>query len=95
MIASEMDAFVPRVLVIRRETGRVRRLRDLAVDNLLQRVDALAIRAERVHEMHSVRTCQSTIPQRARPRFAFFLRSRGDQRCSAELRVRCFWKTRT
>lgn len=48
----EMGASVPRVLVIGREAGRVRRLRDLAVHDLLQRVNALAIGAERVHEMH-------------------------------------------
>jgi len=47
---------MPRVLVVRGETGRMRALADFAVDDFLERVDALG-RVERVgdeHEMHAV-----------------------------------------
>jgi hypothetical protein len=48
---------VPRVLVIGRETGRVGALGDLAVDDFLERVDALrwVLRVRNEHEMHAVR----------------------------------------
>jgi len=46
---------VPAVLVVGRETGRVRALADFAVDDLFQRVDALGRvrRVGDVHEMHA------------------------------------------
>lgn len=43
---------IPRVLVIGRESGRVRRLGDLAVVHFLEGVFALALGVESVHEMH-------------------------------------------
>ena len=36
------------------ETSRVRRVCNTAVDDLVERVDALALGVERVHEMHPV-----------------------------------------
>ena len=42
---------IPRVLVIGGETGGVGGLGDLAINNLLQGVDALAVRAEGVLEV--------------------------------------------
>jgi hypothetical protein len=47
---------VPRVLVVGGETGRVRALADFAVDDLLERVDALGrvLRVGDKHEMHAV-----------------------------------------
>ena len=41
-----------RPLVIGREAGRVRRLGDLAIEHLLEGVEALAAVVEVVHEMH-------------------------------------------
>lgn len=40
------------VLVVGREAGRVGGLGDLAVEDLLQRVDAVAVLALDVHQMH-------------------------------------------
>lgn len=45
---------VSRVGVVGREARGVCRVGDDAVDDLLKRVDALAIGTEGVHEMHSV-----------------------------------------
>jgi hypothetical protein len=46
---------VPRVLVVGRETRRVRALADLAVDDFFERVDALGrvLRVGDKHEMHA------------------------------------------
>lgn len=44
---------VPRVLVVGGEAGGVGALGDLVADDLLQRVDALALGVESVHEMHA------------------------------------------
>lgn len=48
---------VPRVLVVGRETSGMRALADFAIDDLLQRVDALGrvLRVGNVHEMHAVK----------------------------------------
>jgi len=43
------------VLVVGRKSGRVCRLGDLGTDNLLERVDALAVGVESVHKMHDGR----------------------------------------
>lgn len=48
------EIHAPRVRVVGREARRVRRVCDAAVDDLLERVDALALGIEGVHEMHSV-----------------------------------------
>jgi len=53
---------VPRVLVIRREPRWVRRLGDLAINDLLQRVLALAIRSEGVHKMHGCSRWAVSVP---------------------------------
>jgi hypothetical protein len=47
---------VPRVLVVGRKAGRVRALADLAVDDFLQRVDALGrvLRVGDKHKMHAI-----------------------------------------
>lgn len=47
---------VPRISIIRREPRRMSRFGHLAADDFFQRVDALALAVERVHEMHSVCT---------------------------------------
>ncbi len=45
----------PRVLVIGTESGRMRRLGDLAIQDLLEGVGSLArLRVRHVHEMHGV-----------------------------------------
>ena len=59
---SSRSVCIPRVLVIRREPRWVRRLGDLAIHNLLQRVLALAIRSEGVHEMHSCSRWAVSVP---------------------------------
>ena len=41
-------------LVVGRESRGVGRLCDLAIDNLLERVNALSVNPEGVHEMHLV-----------------------------------------
>lgn len=43
---------IPGVLVVWREPRRVRGLGDLAFGDFLQRVGALAVRVESVHEVH-------------------------------------------
>lgn len=43
---------LPGPLVVGREARRVRRLGDLPVGDLLEGVEAVALRVERVHEMH-------------------------------------------
>lgn len=50
-----MKCHIPRVLVIGGETSGVGGLGDLVVDNLLQGVDALAVRADSVLEAKLVR----------------------------------------
>lgn len=42
----------PRVFIIRRESSRMRRFRDLAVYDLVQGVDPFAFAVESIHEMH-------------------------------------------
>lgn len=44
--------FLPRVLVVGRETSRVGGLCDLGAVDLLQGVDTLALAVESVHQMH-------------------------------------------
>lgn len=46
---------IPGVFVVGRKSGRVCRLCDFGTDNLLERVDALAVGVESVHEMHDGR----------------------------------------
>ena len=59
---SSRSVCVPRVLVVRREPRWVRRLGDLAINDLLQRVLALAIRTEGVHEMHDCSRWAVSVP---------------------------------
>merc|ERR1712230_50558 len=53
---------VPGVLVVGREPRWVRRLGDLAINDLLQRVLALAIRSEGVHKMHGCSCWAVSVP---------------------------------
>lgn len=57
----ERRCHIPRVLVIGGETGGVGRLGDLAVNNLLQGVDALAIGTEGVLETQLVRCSECRV----------------------------------
>lgn len=49
------------VLVVGGEAGRVRRLGDLAVEDLLQGVDAVAVLTLDVHEMHFAGVCKGLV----------------------------------
>jgi hypothetical protein len=46
-------AVAPRIFIIWRESGRMRRFCDLALENLFEGVDAIAVLVEDVHKMHS------------------------------------------
>lgn len=56
-LSGTRECFVPGVLVVGRESGRVGGLGDLGASDLLQRVDALAFGIESVHEMHDWMGC--------------------------------------